>query len=66
MEGGCTIRHTITAESQLQLMRNAELKCLKSHTDVAKNMQSMAAIYIPGFCGVLPAFNSGPKGLMTR
>lgn len=63
---GCYVHHTITVESHLQLMRRAELKCLKPHTDVAKNMQSMVAIYIPGFCTVHPAFNSGPKWLMTR
>jgi hypothetical protein len=47
-------------------MHSAELKCLKPHRDVAKNMQSMAAIYIPGFYRVHPAFNSGPKGLTKR
>jgi hypothetical protein len=36
----------VTVESQLQLMRSVELKCLKPHTDVANNMQSMVAIYI--------------------
>jgi hypothetical protein len=38
----------------------------QAHTDVANNMPCMAAIYIPGFCRVHPAFNSGPKWLMTR
>jgi hypothetical protein len=66
MERSCSVRHTVTVESQLQLTCSAELKCLKPHTDVAKNMQSTVAIYIPGFCRVHPAFNSGPKGLMTR
>jgi hypothetical protein len=47
-------------------MCSAELKCLKPHTDGAKNMQNMAAIYIPGFCRLHPAFNSGPKRLMTK
>lgn len=67
MEGSCSVHHTMTVESQLQLKHSAELKRLKSHTDVAKNMQSMVAIYIPDFCRLHPAFNSGPKGLkMTR
>lgn len=66
MEGSCSVCHTTTAESQLELMRSAELKCLKPNTDVAKNTQSMTAIYIPGLCSVYHAFNSGPKGLMTR
>jgi hypothetical protein len=56
----------VTVESQLQLMRSAELKFLKPHIDVAKHILSMMAIYIPDFCSVHPAFNSGPKGLMTR
>ena len=47
-------------------MHSVEWKFLKPHTDVAKNMQCMAVIYIPGFYRVQDALNSGPKGLMTR
>jgi len=65
MEGSCSVHHTITVESQLQLDAQCRIK-MPQATYRCCQEQSMTAIYIPGFCRLRPEFNSGPKGLMTK
>jgi len=50
---------------QLQAMSSVRLKYLKSYEVLPETCEVLAAIFIPSFCTVHPAFNFSPKGLST-